>query len=156
MYNISFKVSKLRLGRFTKKKNSTDTFVYNFTKKNYTNNNTDQILHSTHSPPQPINIVCLKTVLSETQIQVEHLLTPSTSQHVPYSKHCLITIYPIHIQTLLPIYRGRNNSNISGSQQNYLIGKCGSPQIYLVVIWPRFKQNNMTNTILEKYSQMLW
>ena len=42
--------------------------------------------------------------------------------------------------------RGRNNSRISGSQQDYLVGKSGSPQIYLVDIWPRFKQNNMTNT----------
>ena len=49
--------------------------------------------------------------------------------------------------------RGRNNSRISGSQQDYLVGKSGSPQIYLVVIWPRFKQNNMTNTT---YSQILW
>ena len=30
--------------------------------------------------------------------------------------------------------RGRNNSNISGSQQDYLVVKSGSPQIYLVVI----------------------
>ena len=46
---------------------------------------------------------------------------------------------------------GRNNSNISGSQQSdYLVGKSGSPQIYVVVIWPRFKQNNTTNTILDK------
>ena len=48
--------------------------------------------------------------------------------------------------------RDRNNSTISGSQQDYLVGKSGSPQIYLVVIWPRFKQNNMTNTKFDKYS----
>ena len=47
------------------------------------------------------------------------------------------------------IHRGRNNSRISGSQQDYLVGKSGSPQIYLVVIWPRFKQHNMTNTTLQ-------
>ena len=52
--------------------------------------------------------------------------------------------------------RSRNNSRISGSQQDYLVGKSGSPQIYLVVIWPRFKQNNMTNTTLEKFAQILW
>ena len=34
--------------------------------------------------------------------------------------------------------RGRNNSNISGSQQDYLVGESGIPQICLVVIWPRF------------------
>ena len=45
--------------------------------------------------------------------------------------------------------RGRNNSKMSGSQQDYLVGKSGSPQIYVVVIWPRFKQNNMTNTKFE-------
>ena len=27
--------------------------------------------------------------------------------------------------------RGRNNSNISGGQQDYLVGKSGSPQIYM-------------------------
>ena len=27
----------------------------------------------------------------------------------------------------------RNNTKISGSQQDYLVGKSGSPQIYLVV-----------------------
>ena len=52
--------------------------------------------------------------------------------------------------------RGRNNSNISGSQQDYLVVKSGSPQIYVVVIWPRFKQNNMTNTKFDKYSQYFW
>ena len=41
--------------------------------------------------------------------------------------------------------RGRNNSNFSGSQQDCLIGKSCSPQIYVVVIWPRCKQNKMTN-----------
>ena len=51
--------------------------------------------------------------------------------------------------------RGRNNSNITGSQQDYLVGKSGSPQIYLVVIWPRFKQYSMTNTKFEQYSQIL-
>ena len=30
--------------------------------------------------------------------------------------------------------RGRNNSNISVSQQDYLVGKSGSPQIVVVVI----------------------
>ena len=54
-------------------------------------------------------------------------------------------------------YRGRNNFNISGSQQDYLVGKSGSPQIYLVVRkLPTFNQNNMTNTKFEKYSQMIW
>ena len=53
-------------------------------------------------------------------------------------------------------FRGRNNSTISGSQPDYLVGKSGSPQIYLVVIWPGFKQNNMTNTKFEKYSQIVW
>ena len=43
-----------------------------------------------------------------------------------------------------------------GSQQDYLVGKSGSAQIYVVVIWPRFKQNNMTNTTFENDSQMLW
>ena len=28
--------------------------------------------------------------------------------------------------------RGRNNYKISGSQQDYLVGKSGSPQIYVV------------------------
>ena len=37
-----------------------------------------------------------------------------------------------------------------GSQQDYLVGEFGSPQIYVVIIWPRFKQNNMTNTTFEK------
>ena len=37
-------------------------------------------------------------------------------------------------------YRGRNNSKIPGSQQDYLVGKSSSPQTYLVVWkWPRFK-----------------
>ena len=35
--------------------------------------------------------------------------------------------------------RSRNNSKIYGSQQDYLVGKTGSPQIYVVIIWPRFK-----------------
>ena len=52
--------------------------------------------------------------------------------------------------------RGRNNSKISGSQQDYLVRKSGSPQIYVVVIWLRFKQNNMTNTKFEIYSQIFW
>jgi len=43
---------------------------------------------------------------------------------------------------------------MSGSQQYHLFGKSGSPQINLVAgKWPRFNQNNMTNT---KYSKMLW
>ena len=42
--------------------------------------------------------------------------------------------------------RGRNNNKMSGSQQDYFVGKSGSPQIYVIVIWPRFIQNNMTNT----------
>ena len=36
--------------------------------------------------------------------------------------------------------RSRNNSKIYGSRQDYLVGKSGRPRIYLVVIWPRFKQ----------------
>ena len=61
------------------------------------------------------------------------------------------------ISLVIPVMiSGRNNSNISGSQQDYLYGKSGSPQIYVVVIWPRFKQNNTINTILEKYSHILW
>ena len=44
----------------------------------------------------------------------------------------------------------------SGSQQDYLVGKSGSPQIYVVVIWPRFKENNTSNKKLEKYSQIWW
>ena len=48
------------------------------------------------------------------------------------------------------IFRGRNNSNISGSQQDYLVGKSGSPQVYVVSILPKFKQNNMTSTKFEK------
>ena len=55
---------------------------------------------------------------------------------------------------MLHYIRGRNN--IYGSQQDYLVGKSGSPQIYVVVIWPRFKQNNMTNTKFDKYSQYFW
>ena len=58
------------------------------------------------------------------------------------------------LQTIKPT--GRNISNISGSQQDYLVGKSGSPQIYLVVIWPRFKQNNITNKKFDKYSQYYW
>ena len=42
------------------------------------------------------------------------------------------------------------------SQHDYLVGKSGSPQIYVVVIWPRFKQNNMTNTTFLNYSQFFW
>ena len=53
-----------------------------------------------------------------------------------------------------PSVRGRNNSNFSGCQQDNLAGKSGSPQIHVVVIWPRFKQNNTTNTTFEKYSQI--
>ena len=44
--------------------------------------------------------------------------------------------------------RGRNNSNISGSQQDHLV----VVQMYVVVTWPRFKQNNMTKIKFEKYS----
>ena len=61
--------------------------------------------------------------------------------------------YKSFLQAL--VVRGRNNSSISGSQQDYLVGKSGSPQIYLVVIWPRFKQNNMTKKI-DQYSQYFW
>ena len=43
-----------------------------------------------------------------------------------------------------------------GSQQDYVVGKSGSPHIYVGIIWPRFKQNNMTNTTFEKYSQIVW
>ena len=56
---------------------------------------------------------------------------------------------------LCPLHRGRNNPNISDSQQDYLVEKSGSPQICVVVIWPRFKLNNMTDTF-RKYSQSLW
>ena len=35
---------------------------------------------------------------------------------------------------LLSISMGRNNSKVPGSQQDYLVGKSGSPQIY-VVVW---------------------
>ena len=52
------------------------------------------------------------------------------------------------------IIRGRNNSKISGSQQDYLVGKSGSPQICVVVIWPRFSQNNMT--IFVNICQIVW
>ena len=52
-------------------------------------------------------------------------------------------------------FRGRNNSKISGSQQDYLAGNSGSPHICVVVIWPRFKQNNMTKKI-DQYSQYFW
>ena len=53
--------------------------------------------------------------------------------------------------------RDRNNSNISGSQQDYLLRKSGSPQISVVVTWVRFKQNNTTNTKFEeKIFQTLW
>ena len=48
--------------------------------------------------------------------------------------------------------RGRNNSKISSSQQDYLVGKSGSPQIYGPA---RFKQNNMTNQTFDKYS-LFW
>ena len=58
--------------------------------------------------------------------------------------------------TVLNTVRGRNNSKFSGSQQDYLVGKCGSPYIYLVVIWPRCKQNGMKNKKFEKYSQIVW
>ena len=54
------------------------------------------------------------------------------------------------------IIRGRNNLTISGSQQDYLVGKSGSPQMYVVVIWPRFKENTMTNKKFDKYSQYFW
>ena len=54
------------------------------------------------------------------------------------------------------LVRGRNKSKISGSQQDYLVGKSGSPQIYLVVIWPRFKQNNMTSKKFEKIFPDFW
>ena len=52
--------------------------------------------------------------------------------------------------------RGRNNSKTSGSQQDYLVGKSGSPQIYVVVIRPIFKQNNTINTKFGNNSHMLW
>ena len=46
------------------------------------------------------------------------------------------------LQTVLP--RGRNNSKMYANLQDYVVGKSGSPQVYVVqsvVIWPRFKQN---------------
>ena len=39
-----------------------------------------------------------------------------------------------HSQSNPVFCRSRNNSKMSGSQQDYLVGKSGSPQIYVVVI----------------------
>ena len=36
--------------------------------------------------------------------------------------------------------RGRNNSKISGTQLDYLVGKSGSPQIYVVVMCPHLNK----------------
>ena len=82
---------------------------------------------------------------------------------------CAVPSMALYLNTLLSIYwqpwrwmcehtcRGRNNSNISGSQQDYLAEKFGSPYRYLVVEkWPRCKQNNMTNTKFDKYPNILW
>ena len=57
---------------------------------------------------------------------------------------------------MIDLIRGRNISIFSGSQQDYLVEKSGSPRIHVVVIWPRVKQINMTNTKFEKYSQIWW
>ena len=64
---------------------------------------------------------------------------------VGQSVHVCCIVVGDNIAKINFFLRGRNNLSISSSQQDYLVGKSGSPQIYLVVIWPRFKQNNMTN-----------
>ena len=75
------------------------------------------------------------------------------------SAHFSISRKP-EVKTLTPLYiyslrRGRNNSKKSGSQQVYLVGKTGSAQIYVIVIWSTCKQNNMTNTKCEKIPKFL-
>ena len=55
---------------------------------------------------------------------------------------------------LIIYIKGRNNSNISGSQQDNSVEKSGSPQIYLVVTWCRFKQN-MTNKKFEIFTNCM-
>ena len=83
-------------------------------------------------------------------------LTKVTST-VGLNSGCLIeTSLSCWTMLLIGYNRGRNNYKISGSQQDYLVEKSGSSQIHVVVMWPRFKQNNMTNTQFEKYSQILW
>ena len=96
------------------------------------------------------------TAFSDTSSRANSLL--GYNLKVLWNGLCVIESWYFHFRWMKSsvYYRGRNNSRISGSQQDYLVGKSGSPQIYLVVIWPRFKQNNMTNTTLEKYSQILW
>ena len=77
-----------------------------------------------------------------------YLCNMSSRVYLQYIQHIFQHIFKnipnltIHISHKT---RGRNNSKISGS-----------PHIYVVVIWPRFKQNNTTNTQFEKYSHILW
>ena len=83
-----------------------------------------------------------------------HCITPSLYHPLTVSPpHCItLSLYqPLTVSTFHLLLRGRNNSTISGSQQDYLAEKFGSPQRYLVVRkWPSFKHNYMTNTKFEK------
>ena len=79
-------------------------------------------------------------VLPNTQVQEYTSLvnTIPSKQRPVISNGSLFAGYPV----LMLARRGRNNSTISGSQQDYLVGKSGSPQKHVVVLWLRFKQNN--------------
>ena len=51
---------------------------------------------------------------------------------------------------VLMLFRGRNNSKMSGCQQDYLAGKSGSSKRYLIVWkWLRLTENIMTDTKIE-------
>ena len=102
-----------------------------------------------HSPPCMCFQPCLQFIREATHLlpDVFHVLMP----HVSGSSFCLL-LWGFHVTS----HRSRNNSKLSGSQQDYFVVKSGSPQIYVVVIRPRFKQNNTTNTKFEKYFQIWW
>ena len=64
----------------------------------------------------------------------------------------MLPIDPCWHTRILPIDRGGNNSKISGSQQDCLVEKSGSPERYLAVLKMAqifLKQNNTTNNLFK-------
>ena len=93
------------------------------------------------------------TQISTTLDTQVHIHTASElKQHSDKTSPRLVTKLVLSSLKMRRPSRGRNNSKMSGSQQDYLVGESGSPQICLVVILTRFNKNNMTNTKFEKYS----
>ena len=98
----------------------------------------------------------MKDLIQTLRTPSEKVLPQIRSLDMFYMQACmLLSVKNMKNIFLFACLRGRNNSNISGSQQEYLLRKSGSLEIYMVVIWARFRQNSMANTTFEKYSQIV-